>query len=94
LAAIECFLFQYNNFYIWYVINDVLTWRREINLIDNSFVGVFWLLGTQEIILKTPPIKAQQRAPKTPQRRTGKALHNLEEPRWTIYTYHEDSYKV
>jgi hypothetical protein len=49
LAAIECFLFQYTDFYIWYVINDVLTWRREINLIDNSFVGVFWLLGTLKI---------------------------------------------
>jgi hypothetical protein len=53
LAAIECFLFQYNNFYIWYVINDVLTWRREINLIDNSFVGVFWLLGTLKIFFMT-----------------------------------------
>jgi hypothetical protein len=36
----------------------------------------------------------QQRAPKTPQIRTGKALHNLEEQRRTIYTNHEDSYKV
>jgi hypothetical protein len=31
---------------------------------------------------------------KSPQRKTGKALHNLEEPRGTIYTYHEGSYKV
>jgi hypothetical protein len=31
---------------------------------------------------------------KSPQRRTGKAPHNLEEPRRTIYTYHEGSYKV
>jgi hypothetical protein len=31
---------------------------------------------------------------KSPQRRTGKTTHNLEEPRRTIYTYHEGSYKV
>jgi hypothetical protein len=31
---------------------------------------------------------------KSPQSRTGKALHHLEEPRRTIYTNHEDSYKV
>jgi hypothetical protein len=31
---------------------------------------------------------------KSPQRRMEKAPHNLEEPRRTIYTYHEGSYKV
>jgi hypothetical protein len=31
---------------------------------------------------------------KSPQRRMRKAPHNLEEPRRTIYTYHEGSYKV
>jgi hypothetical protein len=31
---------------------------------------------------------------KSPQRRAGKAPHNLEEPRRIIYTYHEGSYKV
>jgi hypothetical protein len=31
---------------------------------------------------------------KSPQKRTGKALHNLAKPRRTIYTYHEGSYKV
>jgi hypothetical protein len=31
---------------------------------------------------------------KSPQRRTGKAPHNLEEPRRIIYTYQEGSYKV
>jgi hypothetical protein len=31
---------------------------------------------------------------KLPQRKTGKATHNLEEPRRIIYTYHEGSYKV
>jgi hypothetical protein len=31
---------------------------------------------------------------KSPQRRTGKALHQLEEQRRTIYTNHEGSYKV
>jgi hypothetical protein len=31
---------------------------------------------------------------KSPQSRTGKALHNLEEPRRTIYTCHEGLYKV
>jgi hypothetical protein len=31
---------------------------------------------------------------KSPQRRTGKALRHLKEPRRTIYTYHEGSYKV
>jgi hypothetical protein len=31
---------------------------------------------------------------KTTQRRTGKATHNLEEPRRIIYTYHEGSCKV
>jgi hypothetical protein len=31
---------------------------------------------------------------KSPQRRTKRALHNLEEQRRTIYTYHEGSYKV
>jgi hypothetical protein len=31
---------------------------------------------------------------KSPQRRMGKATHNLEEPRRIIYTYHEGSYKV
>jgi hypothetical protein len=31
---------------------------------------------------------------KSPQKRTGKATHNLEEPRRIIYTYHEGSYKV
>jgi hypothetical protein len=31
---------------------------------------------------------------KSPQRRRGKAPHNLEEPRGIIYTYHEGSYKV
>jgi hypothetical protein len=31
---------------------------------------------------------------KSPQRRTGQATHNLEEPHRIIYTYHEGSYKV
>jgi hypothetical protein len=31
---------------------------------------------------------------KSPQRRMGKAPHNLEEPRRTIYTDHEGSYKA
>jgi hypothetical protein len=31
---------------------------------------------------------------KSPQRRTKRALHNVEEQRRTIYTYHEGSYKV
>jgi hypothetical protein len=48
----------------------------------------------QEIILKTPPRKAQQRAPKITRKKDGKALYNLEEQRRTIYTYHEGSYKV
>jgi hypothetical protein len=45
----------------------------------------------QEIVLKTPPNKELR---KSPQRRTKKTLHNLEEQRRTIYTYHEGSYKV
>jgi hypothetical protein len=31
---------------------------------------------------------------KSPQGRTGKTLHHLEEQRRTIYKYHEGSYKV
>jgi hypothetical protein len=36
----------------------------------------------------------QQRAPKITTKKDGKTLHNLEEQRRTIYTYHEGSYKV
>jgi hypothetical protein len=48
----------------------------------------------QENILKAPPQKPQQRAPKITRKKDRKATHNLEEPRRIIYTYHEGSYKV
>jgi hypothetical protein len=41
-----------------------------------------------------PQNSANKELRKSPQRRTGKTLLNLEEQRRTIYTYHEGSYKI
>jgi hypothetical protein len=47
-----------------------------------------------EIILKTPPRKSQERAPKITKGETLETTQGLEEPRGIMYTYHEGPYKV